>query len=87
MYVDEKRSSMESKLMGSSDHKVLTGLLVVGGHAPGIQLFTKMFIFASSSPIHCFHASRLKHLWNKPQSPAPALLSLTPPVTLLAFPP
>lgn len=36
--MDEQEGSMESNLTGWSDHKFLTGKVMVGGHAPDLQL-------------------------------------------------
>ena len=43
---EKKRGSLASNLIGWSEHKVLSGQGVVGSRAPGVQLFSKRFMFA-----------------------------------------
>ena len=62
--VGEKGGSMESNLTGWSDHKFLTGHVMVCGHAPGMYLFSKRFIFAWSKPCPLFLCIQVTQLWN-----------------------
>lgn len=50
----KKGGSTESNFTGRSGHTSLIRPVMVGSHAPGIQLYSKNFIFAFSKPCPWF---------------------------------
>lgn len=47
---EEKNDYMESNLTGWSDHKFLTGQVMVSSHTQAYYFFSKKFIFVLSNP-------------------------------------